>query len=161
MIRILNNNNCTRWFIVVAALFFVLFANVPWSQAEENITEGEFLAEDAADSSSLQELIDTALASGASVEALIAQLVDTGVAAPDIICGLFKAGVERSRVISSALDYGLSHSDVAVWAAECGAAPSEVQVGYSMAGETFIFNAADDINKAAEEYRYNPPSPSQ
>lgn len=166
MIRILKKINCTRWLIIVAALLFVFSASASWSETEENITEensneGELLAADVGEPDPLQERIEAALISGASVEALIAELIDTGVSAPDIICALFTAGVEHQRVIASALDYGLANADVAVWAEECGATVAEVQVGYSMAGESFIFNAADDLNKTADEYRYNPPSPSQ
>jgi hypothetical protein len=74
--------------------------------------------------------------------------------------------VERYQVIAAALDASLLNSaDVANWALECGGTMQDVQTGYSMAGEKLpgymVFLTAEEYEKNAKEYLYNPPSPSK
>ncbi len=109
----------------------------------------------------LLETIETALVSGTSVEALFAELFNTGESEFDLICAFLRLGIDPSKIIIVALDYGVSASDVHVIAKDCGANNLDVQVGYSMAGDPFTTQGAEELDKGTEEYIYDTPSPSQ
>ena len=139
----------------IAVLLFVFSGPYVWAGIAEDIAAGK----------PLQEVVQAGLASDSTLKGLVADLNAAGVSGSDIICTLFQAGQDHSVVISAALDSGLGSTDIAGWAYNCGATQSEIQVGYSMAGEKlpthWIFSKAERYERNAEEYLYNPPSPSK
>ena len=119
------------------------------------------VAEDLAEGMPLQEVIEKALVGGAGLDDLFTELIAAEVEDADIICGCIGAGIEGNKVIATALNHNMDHSDVGKWALGCGANITDVQIGYSMAGETMTFQGEEAFIRNAEEYIYNPPSPSQ
>jgi hypothetical protein len=154
----LEKNKCC-FFIqqaALAVLLFLFFTGVSLASFHDMVEEGR----------PLQEVVDYALDYGMSVESLVTELIVAGKDGRDIICALFRADVERYQVIAAALDTSLLNSaDVANWALECGGTMQDVQTGYSMAGEKLpgymVFLTAEEYEKNAKEYLYNPPSPSK
>jgi hypothetical protein len=59
----------------------------------------------------------------------------------------------------------MNKQDVVDWSYQCRATRSDVQDGFSMAGEGMppaaVYRQTDKIEENAQEYNYNPPSPSQ
>ena len=140
---------------VIAVLLFVFLGQFAWAGVAEDIAAGK----------ALQDVIQTNLDADKQLKELIADLHAAEVSGPDIMCALFQAGQDHAAVITAALDGGLSSSEVAGWAYNCGATHSEIQLGFSMAGEylpaNMVFSTAGQYERNAEEYLYNPPSPSK
>jgi hypothetical protein len=140
---------------VIAVLLFVFLGHLAWAGIKEEL---------AADTP-LQEVVQAALDSNIILKDLIADLAAAEVSGPAIICALFQAGQEHATVITAALDGGLSPDDVAGWAGTCRATYAEIQAGYSMTTAKLpahmVFATAAEYEKYAEEYLYNPPSPSK
>jgi len=138
-----------------AVLLFVFSGPYVWAGIAEDIAAGK----------PLLEVVQAGLASDSTLKDLIADLHAAGVSGPDIIYALFQAGQDHSTVIIATLDSGLGTSEVAGWAHNSGATQAEIQQGYSMAGKNlpthWFFSKAERYERNAEEYRYNPPSPSK
>ena len=147
------------WFFMqqaaLAVLLFLFFTGVSQASFHDMVEEGR----------PLQEVIDYALDYGMSLESLVIELVAAGKDGREIVCALLRADTERHQVVAAVLDSGMYSTDVADWALECGASMQDVQSGYSMAGEKLpgymVFLTADEYEKNAKDYLYNPPSPSK
>jgi hypothetical protein len=155
--KYLSDKKCFRkWQAALAVLLFLFFTGVSQANFRDMVEEGR----------PLQEVVDYALDYGMSVESLVTELIVAGKNGREIICALFRADVERYHVVAATLDSGLLNStDVADWALECGGTMQDVQMGYSMNGEKLpgymVFLTAEEYEKKAKDYLYNPPSPSK
>ena len=140
---------------MITVLLFVFLAGVAFGGVAEDLAGGK----------SLQAVIDDSLLRGITIDSLVKDLVAIDEYGKDIINGLFISGAEKSKVIKAALDAGMDKTDVVNWSYQGGASREDIQQGFSMAGESLpahkVFSDAERYERNAEEYLYNPPSPSK